>query len=450
MATSSCGLGAGPLPPAPSLSSTQQSLAWLSRPYALLDQCRRECGPAFVLDLGSHGRYAVFSRPEAIRTIFTAPVTQVHAGKGNAVLAPLLGPRSLLLLEEDRHLRERRLLMPAFHGRRVEQYAGLIRDAVQGTTRGWAPDREVTVRDAMQEVSLAVILKAVFGLGAGERARELTDRFRSFLADPKFNLGLLDRLGDDVGSPTWRRFTSELSEIDRLLFEEVSERRNEGDDRGDVLGMLLATRYEDGSRPDDAALRDELMTLLVTGHETTATALAWAVHWLHARPATLSRLREEVAALYSDEAPGSVAKAPYLTAVVQEALRLHPILPVVARQLQEPLEVGSYLLPAGMTAVACVYLAHHEADVYEEPDQFVPERFLSRQHSPYEYLPFGGGARRCLGMALALFEMKVVLAALLARFDLEPLPDPVRPVRRAVTVAPSGGTRMRVLARTGH
>ncbi len=434
-----------PLPPRVELPAVQQSLLWRARPYELLRTCRERLGDAFTLDLGSHGTYAMFSHPDALRDIFTADPTVLHAGEGNAVLGPLLGPHSLLLLEEGPHQRERKMLAPAFHSRRIEQYGERVRQATLAAIQDWRPGQPVVIQDVMQRVSLHVILTAVFGLEGGARAEELSERIQAFLNDPKFNLGNLGQLREEAHSGAGAAFRRALERIDTLLLEEVRHRRAVRDvGRGDILGMLLAATYEDGAPLDDAVLRDELMTLVVTGYETTATAIAWALHWLHLNPGALERLREELGTLGEAPEPAALAgsAAPWLKAVCQETLRLHPIIPVVARRAQVPVDVRGYRVPAGVTVAACIYLAHHRPEVFEAPDAFRPERFLSRAYSPFEYLPFGGGARRCIGMALALYEMKVVLGLVLSRFTLKPADAQVRPQRRAVTVAPSAGLRM--------
>lgn len=438
------------LPPRPAFSATQQMLRWLGRPFDLLRECAEQLGDAFTLDFGSHGTYVLFSRPDTIKAIFTASATKLHAGKGNSVLLPLLGPGSLLLLEEDRHARERRLLMPAFHARRVEAYGEMIRDAAIEACQAWAPGDQIVIQEAMQRISLTVILRAVLGAAPGTGPDdELGRRFQAFWNDPRFNLASLNQLHEDLGNAAWARFRQSVAEVDRVLFEQIAARRSRPDPgAGDMLGMLLDARYDDGSTLDDAALRDELMTLLATGYETTATALAWAFHWLHREPDTLARLRAEIAAIGPDSAAAaSSSRAEYLRAVCAETLRVQPILPMVARQVQEPVELQGHLIPEGVIVAPCIYLAHHRADVFHEPDRFRPERFLEREYSPHEYLPFGGGPRRCLGAALALHEMKIVLAAVLSRVELAAIGAPVRPVRRTVTLAPSGGTRMQVVRR---
>jgi cytochrome P450 len=439
------------LPPLQGLrvEAARQTLRWLSRPYALLSECAASFGDAFTLDFGAHGAYAMFAAPEAIRAIFTADAATAHAGAGNGVLLPLLGPSSLLLLEEQRHQRERRLLLPSFHARRVEAYGGLTQGAARAALDRFEPGQEVVIHHVTQEIALRVILRSVLGKGGGE-TEALGRELFAFLNDPRLTLANVDMLREDVANETWRGFQRQLAHIDDLIRSEIARRRSATEAGGDdVMSVLLAARYEDGAALSDAALRDELMTLLITGYETTATALAWALHWISADPAVGIRLREEIGALGGPAAaPAALSdRAPYLHAACLETLRICPIVPMVARRLTKPLCIQGHALPEGITVAAVIYLAHHRPSVFPDPARFSPERFLGREYSPYEYLPFGGGPRRCLGSALALFEMKVILGTILACCELSPAGPPVHPVRRSVTIAPSGGARARVLRR---
>jgi cytochrome P450 len=350
---------------------------------------------------------------------------------------------------------ERRLLLPAFHGHVIERYAELIQRvaldvminvvANRVDANRTAADEEIVVQQLMQAISMRVILRAVFGIQGGPRFEELSEQVQRVLNDPKLSLGLLQQLQNDLSSAAWKKFRDALKRIDELLLQEVALRRTEVDaTHADLLSMLLDATYEDGTKLDDLALRDELMTLIVTGYETTATALAWAFYWLAREPAVLKCLRTELAPLGRNPTPASLAQAKYLHAVCQETLRIHPIIPVVAREVQTPIVIQDYTLPAGITVAASIYLAHHRAEAFPEPQMFRPERFLQRQPSPFEYLPFGGGVRRCIGMSLALYEMKIVLGSILARYEFPPLDHELKAVRRFVTLAPEGGTKLRI------
>ncbi|MGA7122139.1 MAG: cytochrome P450 [Polyangiaceae bacterium] len=436
------------LPPGPNAEASSQTLRWLARPFDFLRECAAQFGDAFTLDFGHHGTYVMFSAPDAVRTIFTADVATLHAGEGNAVLRPVLGRGSLLLLEEGRHHRERRLLMPSFHAKRVEGYGGLVQEAADRALSRFVPGAQVVLQSVMQDISLDVILSAVFGLRGEARTDDLAQRILDFLNDGRVNLANLDQLREDVDAEAWRAVRGRLGGIDEALYEEIARRKaSPPRAESDVLSVLLSARHEDGASLDAASIRDQLVTLLITGYETTATALAWALHWIYSDAEVLRRLREDLASLGPAPSPRVIAEdVPYLRAVCNEALRITPILPVVARRVQKPIVVQGYELPTGVTVSACVYLAHHRSEVFPEPNRFWPDRFLGREYSPYEYLPFGGGSRRCLGMTLALFEMKLVLASIVVRCDFEPVGPPVRPARRSVTIGPSGGATMRVVA----
>jgi cytochrome P450 len=434
------------IPPSPRASPAEQALRWFSRPYDLLRECAAELGDAFVIDLGTHGPYAIFSRPDEIRAIFTGEPADLHAGEGNGVLRPFLGDGSLLLLEEERHLRERRLLLPSFRPEQVARHAELIRSVATAAVRSWPEGGAISVQERMQAISLDVILQVVFGFGATREESPETDELvalvRGFVNDSKFNLALLGQLGGKLRtSPTFVEFEGRLTRIRALLAAEVERRRTSPTRAGDVLSLLLDARYDDGRTASAEDLRDELLTLLVTGYETTATALAWAFQWIDREPP----VREALTNLVRARPSGAAYDDPYLDAFVREVLRIHPIIPIVARRAQRDLRIGRFDVPKGQIVAPCIFLAHHREDVYHDAGRFDPERFLGRRYGPYEYLPFGGGARRCLGMTLALAEMKIVLLAILERVSLRVGPGPLpEPRRRSVTIAPSGGATMQV------
>lgn len=427
------------LPPGPSASAAEQAIKWMGRPYAFLRACRDELGDPFTLDLGPHGKWVLFSRPEANRAIFTGPAAVLHAGKAHVVLRDFLGEHSLLQLEEEAHLRERKLLMPPFQSRNVVSYAPMMRDVTRALTEGWQVGEQVVLHDVMQRISLGVMLRAVFGL-EGAQLTELEHLVLEFLADPKFNLATMSQLRKDVSdSGSWKNYWACFERINQLVLDHVEARRRTGGGGDDVLAMLLAAHDEQGRPMTDDELRDELVTLLVTGFETTATGLAWAFHWVLRNQPVLERLRSELEGPEADPAKHGGAK--YLDAVCRETLRIHPVVPLVARQVQQPFEIEGYAIPPGVTVSACIYLTHHRPDLYPEPDTFLPERFLEREYSPYEWLPFGGGARRCLAMPLALLEMRIVIATILSDWDLElESPESVTPQRRSVSIRPSDGT----------
>jgi cytochrome P450 len=423
------------LPPGPKTAESEQTFAFYSRPYEFLDECATRFGDAFTLRLKGWGQTVCFVRPNAIRDLFSASSLSLQAGRANEVLRDALGRNSLILLDGTDHLECRRQLMPAFHGRRVLGYGTAIqaiaRDAVATGAVGSRP-----LTDVLLEVSRDVILEVVFGL---DRADPRHERLGVAVA------GLVAAVGTTVQSA---HAAGARAALDDVLREEFARRRVAPDpEAGDVLGMLLDASDSANTRSDEE-LRDQLVTLLMAGHETTATSLAWALVELEARPDVQSRLRAEIATAGQRPDPMELASLPYLDAVCKEVLRLRPVVPVVARWVASPVTIDGWTLPAGAHAAGCIYLMHRRADVYKEPFAFRPERFLDHEPSPWEFAPFGGGSRRCIGTAFAMYEMKVVLATILGTVDFEG--DNRRPwtaVRHSVCVAPSEQARMTVKPR---
>lgn len=436
------------LPPGLRLPSPVQ-LAWFIRDrVGMLETCARRYGDFFTIRIPWQ-TLVMLSDPEAVKQVFTGDPDVYHAGKANEILRPFLGDYSVLLLDGVEHVRQRRLLLPPFHGERMLAYGELIRDVTLDELDRFPRDRAFPIHPHMQEITLAVIMRAVFGMTDGPRAVELKRRLQEFItAGSRSVLAFLPFLQWDLGewSPFgW--FRRRLEEIDAILFAEIAERRSraDGESGSDILSLLLAARDEAGKPMTPQELRDELLTLLVAGHETTATSLAWAFYYLLGHPAVEAQLRNELARVFGD-GPVSADRLPelrYLDAVIKETGRLRPIIVFVGRQLQQPVDLGGYRLPAGTTVAPCIYLTQRRPDLYPEPGEFRPERFLDGKPTPYEFFPFGGGARRCLGMAFALYEMRVVLATLFSRVGFAlPADTDVRPVRRSITIAPSDGTRV--------
>jgi unspecific monooxygenase len=435
-------------PPGPKAAPTAQALQWIGRPYEYLRECAAQFGDVFALDFGAQGKYVIFSHPEALRSIFTADANVLHVGPGNAVLEPFVGAKSLLLLEEAAHLRERRLLLPAFQPKTVSRHGDVIRDAVHTATAQWTTGVEFDAQTLLQEISIDVILRAVFGLRAPETCVELKSELVTLLNDRRLTMGLLGRLRDLSPDPVLAAFQGRLKRIRDLTKQMISDRRTSavGDDEGgDVLSMLLAAKDEHGQGQSDEEVRDELLTLVVTGHETTATALAWGLYWIAMHPQVEERLHAEIRALPRALEPKAFARFEYLDATCKEILRIHPVVPSVFRQVVQRFSVGGYDFDPGVVLSPSIFLTHHRKDLYPDGERFDPDRFMRRTFSPYEYLPFGGGARRCIGMHLANYEMKIILATLFERYELSLAPGQnVVPVRRMVAVAPSGGPRMAV------
>jgi cytochrome P450 family 110 len=400
-----------------------------------------------------NGDVVMTARPELVKQIFAAPgsVYGTFAAKGTAALT---GPRSLFQLRGEPHRRHRQLIMPSFHGTRMRAYAtamqAITRDVI-GTAAGTG---RVELHALTQRISLEVILHTVFGVQDPARVEAFSAAIKALVdsAHPLFMfMPFLQRA--PLGLGPWAKLRRAYERLDGLLREQLAITRARGDGGEDVLSMLLQARDEAGDRLDDDEIRDELRTLLFAGHETTAIALCWAVDAVGRHPAVAERLTEELASLPShDHGPGSagaerLAKLPYLEAVCNESLRLYPIITENLRGLHEPLELGGYPLRPPTAVSASIIGIHMNPEIYPEPEAFRPERFLGRKYGPHEFLPFGGGHRRCIGAAFASFELQIVLGTLLREFGVKLCnPHPPRPVRRNVTLAPEGGVPVIITA----
>jgi cytochrome P450 len=420
------------LPAGPRAPRAVQMAAWLARPLWFAQQCRARYGDMFTVKVEERP-WVMLADPAAIREVFTAPADLMHAGDANSILRPMLGPSSVLLLDGAEHLHQRKLMLPAFHGERLERYRQIMVDATERALADWPTGEALSLRPHAQAITLEVIVRAVFGVEAGAAH----DRLRVLLSDVLDRLTRVRRLVAMAAlGPDHPRmialFERELAAVDAELHRLIAERRAAPDleARDDVLSMLLLARDEDGRGLSDAELRDELMTLLVAGHETTANSLAWAFERLARIPGGLERVAED---------------ADYAEAAVRETLRLRPVIALVARRLMRDAEVGGRLLPAGAVLTPCILLVHRRADVYPDPEAFRPERFLKRPPGTYTWIPFGGGIRRCVGATFAQMELQVVLRTIAARVRLEAVgePEPVR--RRAITLVPARGGEVRVL-----
>ena len=442
------------LPPGPRAPAAIQLLGTWTRPTATLGRLRRY-GKRVTIRLPFQPPFVVLSDPAHIKELFTAPPDAVHPGEGARILEPVVGRNSVILLDEQAHLSQRRLMLPAFHGERMQALRGVMTEQAEQEVQEWPTEAPFALHSRLQKVTLEIILRAVFGLERGRRSSELRDLLTEVLAFGESPISVLPALQRVLGwTPTQRRFQDRLQRSDRLIFELINERRaaaNENADANtpqgdDVLAMLLAARHEpqngevEGATMSDQELRDELVTALVAGHETTASQLAWAFERISREPAVQARLIDELDEGVSDE---------YLSATITEILRLRPVLPNAEPRLtKRPIEIGGYRYPAGIVLLASAYLVHHDPELYPEPDAFRPERFLDKQPGTYTWIPFGGGRRRCLGASFAIEEMKIVLRAVLGRYTLEPaggLPETTR--RRGITYTPSRAATVVLRAR---
>jgi cytochrome P450 len=424
-------------------SSLLKSLRFMKDTAGFFRECVERYGDPFLAHLPM-GTVAVTGDPEGLREIFSAD-PDTFEPLSRMVLEPLVGLNSMLLISGERHKRERKLLMPAFHGERMRAYGALMQQCTRSAMEAVRPGTSLVALDATQSISLEIIIRAVFGVDEPERARQFRDALtaysRSYILPISMIPGLRRSFG---GRGPWARFQRNAQVLDAMLTEQISRRREDSQAREDILSLLLSTRDEAGQPMSEEELKDELRTLLFAGHETTAIGMAWALYWLHRTPGVKQRLEQELSTLGPQPEPEALMRLPYLGAVCDEALRLYPVVALTNRKVRTSFTLRGYEVPAGMGVVASITLAHSNPAVFPEPEQFRPERFLERKFSPFEYLPFGGGARRCLGAAFALYEMKVVLGTLLAAHRFSLVSDRlIRPVRRHVTLAPEGGVPLR-------
>lgn len=424
------------------LPAVVQTLWWVLAPISFLRRMRARHGNRFRIKFLLMPSAAMISDPDDIRAVFTAEPGVLNAGEANFVLAPLVGDNSVLTLDGDQHMRQRRLLLPPFHGERMKVYVEDMREITDAALDKWRPGDEVVLHRETQQITLAVILRVVFGIRDEQRTREFRDRFDA--VDPNnvyktLALAPLARFAGRLVQPRIDAFETLIKRFDDLLYEEIANRRADphADEYDDILSMLLQARDEAGNPMTDEELRDELVTLVIAGHETTATSLAWTVELLLRNRVAMERAVAEAREGDSTE---------YIDAVIKESLRLRPILPMVARRIKRPFTLADGTeLPVGTGVLPNIFLAQRNPEVYDSPEAFRPERFVGVQPDTYSWLPFGGGIRRCIGASFALVEMRVVLQRLLERADFEAIePQPERVVRRAITLVPRNGVPLRV------
>ncbi len=436
-----------------SMPEWQQKLLWILNPVSYMEKAAAEHPDIFTTTItGFSGDLVFVNNPEAIGQILTNDRQTFFAdGELNGILIPIVGNSSLLSLDGKKHKRERKLMMPSFHGERMHYYGQLINEIVDRVFSQQKIGSVFTAREMMQDISLQVILQVVFGLNQGEKYDRIAHLIKALL-EPfnqpiNFTFLIYEWLRKDLGkwSP-WGRFLSIQRELDELVYQEINDRRMEDNhDRVDMLSMLLNAKDENGEGMSNQQLRDELMLILFAGHETTAIAMTWALYWTHYHPEVKNKLLDELNNLPDDHKDAmTIYKQPYLSAVCNETLRIHPVAMLTfPRVVTKPVELLGHQLSEGTILMGCIYLTHQREDLYPNPDQFQPERFLDKQYSPYEFFAFGGGVRRCIGEALATYEMKLVLAKLIQEYNLELVEHKkVKPRRRGVVLTPEGGIPM--------
>jgi cytochrome P450 len=430
------------LPPGPRLPALALTLAWSLAPTWVMDQCARRYGETFTIEFWpSRRKLVLISDPEAVKTVFTAPPEVAPSAAGASPIASIMGPSSVIMLIGPEHMRQRKLLLPPFHGERMREYADVIVQATRRSMTGWPVDEPMQLSERTRAITLEVILRAVFGVEA-DRMDALREAIGGLLGRRQTAAMVLYALRRPTGERPTGTIGRALDHLDTVIYEEIARRRAQADlaERNDILSLLLLARDEDDQAMIDQELRDELVTLLLAGHETTATAVAWAVERLVRHPEKLARLVAEIDAGESDE---------YMQAVISETLRVRPVVPLVVRVLREPLSVGGRELPRGTRVVPSIYLTNRNPRVYEAPEEFCPERFLDNAPETFSWIPFGGGIRRCIGASFATLEMKLILSTVLGELTPSLAARDARRRgrgewnhRRAITLVPSRGARV--------
>jgi cytochrome P450 len=460
------------LPRGPRLPPLALTLVWSFAPTWVMDQCARRLGDTFTIKFWPSGRKLVLvSDPDAVKTVFTAPPEVAPSAAGSSPIAAIMGPSSVITLTGREHMRQRKLLLPPFHGERMREYADVIVQATRRSMAEWPLGEPMKLSERTRAITLEVILRAVFGVEA-DRMGALREAIGGLLGPSQTVALVVYALRRPTNEPPTGTIGRALDHLDTVIYEEIARRRAQADlgERTDILSLLLLARDEDGEAMTDQELRDELVTLLLAGHETTATSVAWAIERLVRHPDKLARLVAEIDAASGARTPGRTLEDAssgahpeghkqagrqaaqddaYMQAVISETLRVRPVVPLVVRVLQEPLSVGAHVLPTGTRVVPSIYLTNRNPSVYEAPEEFRPERFLDNPPETFSWIPFGGGIRRCIGASFATLEMKLMLATMLGELAPSLAARDARWARRgewnrrrAITLVPSRGTRV--------
>ncbi len=444
-----------PLPPGPKLSGVSQLIRYSHRPLPFLEGCARHYGDPCTIRLAGYGTLVLLSGADAIKDVFKGDPRVLHSGEGNEFLSVSVGPTSVLVLDDEPHARQRRILLPPLKGERMRAFFDAMQAATVEAVNAWPVGRPVATEHAMRAITLRVILQATLGLPPGPELADFEHKVERLLAQSRGRHGLLllplipHWL---LRNSRWLPFYRELRQLDEAIFAHLAKRRRapasaQGDN---VLADLLAATHEDGTAFSDQEIRDAVLTLLTAGHETTSVALCWAVEQIVGRADVVAAITEELARVTGGGPPRAehLPRLEYLDAAIRESLRVRTILPFVVRLTKAPFVAGGREYPTGVMLSPCNHLVHHRPDLYPEPAKFRPGRFLERRYAGHEWFPFGGGSRTCLGMAFALYEMKAVLATLFARVRLaRPAGARSSPVRRGITLAPDDGARVVITTR---
>lgn len=424
------------------------------KPLEFLDDCAKNYGDLFFTNSFGDLETLVVSHPQDLQKLFNPKNKILDApGAANKIFEPQLGANSLIVQDGERHLRQRKLIMPPFHGEQMLTYGQQICEITQLIIQHIRVGETFIARDLSEDITMKIILKVIFGLDEGLRFEKLKNLMTTWLGLTSSPLSasvlLFPALQKDLGAwSPWGKYLRLRQQIDEILTAEISERRQQAySSRSDILSLLIEAEYEDGEAMSDAELRDNLLTLLNAGHETTATAIAWALYWIHQQPEVYEKVLQELRGLDTAD-PLDIARLSYLTAVCQETLRIYPVVMFTFPRITlRSVDLRGYQVEPHTYIIPCIYLTHYREDLYPQPDKFRPERFINRKYSSYEFLPFGAGSRQCLGQVFALFEMKLILATILLNYQLK-LEEkaPVTPARRGFLMGPDGGVKMRIVA----
>ena len=432
------------LPPGPGLLAT---FDFIRNPFRFLDACARRYGDWFTVRVPGVAPFVFTSDPAAVREVFLGDGDALHAGAANRPLGAFMGEQSSLFLDGAEHLRQRRLLLPAFHGEQMASHAIAMREAADNAIASWPKGQRFGIHQQMRAITFETIIRTVFGFAGDSLGVELRALLKKLFAVYSSSLGTLlslpaMRINAGPWSP-WGRAVRRTRQIDSILYTEFARRRMEGvEGRADVLSMLLAARYENEQPLPDNVIRDEMYTLMLAGHETTAATMAWVINRLLTHRDVTERARAEVLSVLNGAQldASHVGKLKYVEAAINETMRLDPVIPNFGRTLTKPLKIAGRDLPAGVTIAPCIYLVHRRPELWPNPEQFNPDRFIESRQSPYTFFPFGGGSRRCLGAAFATYQMKIVIAEILSRTELKPVPGyKAHATRRGIAFAPSDG-----------
>jgi cytochrome P450 len=437
------------LPNGPKAPELFQMLNWISRPFEYLEECTDKYGDIFTIRLLGFPPFVFIGHPQGIKQIFAADAQCFDAARinNNGGGRLIMGDNSLILMDGPVHERERKLLMPPFHGDKVKSYAKSICEITEKVASLWKIDKPFIGIEVTQEITLKVIMQVVFGFSEGKKSDQLRSAIAHWLeltsSPTRLSFIFLKPLQVDLGSwSPWGNFIRAKQKIYDLFQAEIEDKRTHPEKRGnDILSLMLSATDSEGQVMSDEQLKDELITLLSAGHETVANALAWAFYWLAKNPSVKEKLLQEIDNLGKNPDPIEISRLPYLTAICQETLRIYPVVQVaLARFAKQDVEIMGHFFKAGTTFIPSIYSIHHREDLYPNSKQFRPERFLERQYTAYEFLPFGGGVRLCLGHALAMLEIKLVIASIVSKYNLELADDkPIKPIRRSAVIAPLNG-----------